>query len=276
MFKIGDFSKVCRVPVSALRYYADIGLLDPAHIDTFTGYRYYSLSQLPRLNRILALKDLGLSLTEIKHLLDTDKDLNVDELRGMLKLKQAELEKELSERQAQLNRVEARLNQIQQEGKMPEKEVVLKQIDAQTVLAYRFTASEPTAIAEVMGQVYPGIYSQGIMAVGALGILYHSPDFNPEAIDAELIYPVPDSFEDDVKVGDSYTLKPRQLAAVEVASLTHHGSYDELQSCYIAIGKWVEANKYEIVDAVRELYLTAPDDPEGPITEIQFPVVKAS
>ena len=60
MFKIGDFSKLCRVPVSALRYYADIGLLEPAHIDSFSGFRFYTIDQLPRLNRILALKDLGL------------------------------------------------------------------------------------------------------------------------------------------------------------------------------------------------------------------------
>lgn len=53
MLKIGDFSKICRVPLSALRYHADLGLLEPAHTDPFTGYRYYSLDQLPRLNRRL-------------------------------------------------------------------------------------------------------------------------------------------------------------------------------------------------------------------------------
>jgi DNA-binding transcriptional MerR regulator len=80
MFKIGDFSKLCRVPVSALRYYADIGLLEPAQVDSFTGYRYYSLDQLPRLNRILALKDLGLALEQIARLLD--EDISSDEIRG--------------------------------------------------------------------------------------------------------------------------------------------------------------------------------------------------
>lgn len=62
MFKIGDFAKMTQVSVKALRYYDDIGLFRPAHIDTFTEYRYYSADQLPRLNRIIALKDLGLSL----------------------------------------------------------------------------------------------------------------------------------------------------------------------------------------------------------------------
>ena len=65
MYRIGEFSRLCRVPVSALRYYADYGLLTPAEVDPESGYRYFSVSQLPRLNRILALKDLGLSLDDI-------------------------------------------------------------------------------------------------------------------------------------------------------------------------------------------------------------------
>ena len=62
MFKIGEFSKFSQVPVKTLRYYDQIGLFEPAKVDRFTGYRYYSASQLPRLHRILAMKDLGLSL----------------------------------------------------------------------------------------------------------------------------------------------------------------------------------------------------------------------
>ena len=106
MFKIGDFSKICRVPVSALRYHADIGLLEPAQVDKFTGYRYYSLDQLPRLNRILALKDLGLSLEQITHILRAD--LPAEQIRGMLRLKQAEIRQQVEEAQTQLARVEAR------------------------------------------------------------------------------------------------------------------------------------------------------------------------
>ncbi|MDD4297530.1 MAG: MerR family DNA-binding transcriptional regulator, partial [Ruminiclostridium sp.] len=59
MFKIGDFAKLNKVTVKALRYYDSLGLLQPENVDTFTGYRYYSASQMPRLNRILALKDIG-------------------------------------------------------------------------------------------------------------------------------------------------------------------------------------------------------------------------
>ena len=86
MLKIGDFSKLSLVSVKALRYYDELGLLKPVQVDEFTGYRYYSTSQLTRLNRILALKDLGLALEQIAQLLD--QDLTPDQVRGMLKLKQ--------------------------------------------------------------------------------------------------------------------------------------------------------------------------------------------
>ena len=69
MIEIGDFSKLSQVSVKALRLYDEMGLLKPARVDNFTGYRYYSADQLPRLNRILALKDLGFSLGQIAQLL---------------------------------------------------------------------------------------------------------------------------------------------------------------------------------------------------------------
>ncbi len=65
MMKIGDFSKLSRVSIKALRYYDEMGLLKPIEIDRFTGYRYYSASQLSSLNRIIALKDMGFSLEQI-------------------------------------------------------------------------------------------------------------------------------------------------------------------------------------------------------------------
>ncbi|MDX9955787.1 MAG: helix-turn-helix domain-containing protein, partial [Anaerolineae bacterium] len=103
MLKIGDFSKLAQVSVKTLRYYAELGLLKPAWIDRFTSYRYYAPEQLPRLNRILALKDLGFSLDQITVLLR--KELPADELRGMLRMKAAELEQLVQAEQARLARI---------------------------------------------------------------------------------------------------------------------------------------------------------------------------
>ena len=89
MFRIGAFSQLTGVTIKTLRYYDSVGLLQPAEVDRFTGYRTYTLAQMDRLNRILALKDLGLSLDEIKRVLVDDPD--AAELRGMLRLKRAQI-----------------------------------------------------------------------------------------------------------------------------------------------------------------------------------------
>ena len=122
MLRIGEFAWLSQVTVETLRHYARIGLLKPVRIDCFTNYRYYSLDQLPRLNRILALKDLGLSLEQIGQILH--EDLTPEKIRGMLLLKQAEMEDQLKEARDRLARVAARLRQIEMEGKMPDYDVV--------------------------------------------------------------------------------------------------------------------------------------------------------
>ena len=70
MLRIGEFSQLGQVSVRTLHHYDERGLLKPAEIDNWTGYRFYSVKQLPRLNRILALKDLGFSLDQISRLVD--------------------------------------------------------------------------------------------------------------------------------------------------------------------------------------------------------------
>ena len=92
MIKIGEFSKLVQVPVT-LRYYDQVGLLKPVEVDRFTGYRYYSAEQLPRLHRILALKGLGFSLEQIGGVLA--EGLSPEQMRGMLRLRHAQISQQL-------------------------------------------------------------------------------------------------------------------------------------------------------------------------------------
>ena len=103
MIRIGDFSKLSRVSIKTLRYYDEMGLLKPIEVDRFTGYRYYDFHQLPRLYRILALKELGFSLEEIGRFLE--ENLSTEELRGMLKLRQAEIRQRMEEETVRLEQV---------------------------------------------------------------------------------------------------------------------------------------------------------------------------
>ena len=138
MLSIGEFARLAAVSVRALRHYDEIGLLRPAQVDPGTGYRGYSAAQLGQLNRIVALKELGLSLTQVKQLLD---GITLDELRGMLMLRRAQLEQELQAHQSQLLGVEARLRYIEREGTMPADDIIAKKLPAMSVVV--ITAEVP-------------------------------------------------------------------------------------------------------------------------------------
>ena len=141
MIRIGDFSKLSRVSIKALRYYDEMGLLKPIHVDRFTSYRYYDFHQLPRLYRILALKDLGFSLEEIGRLLEGE--LSTEQMRGMVKLRQAEIQQRVNEEAQRLERVELWLKQIEQEGAMSNYDVVIKNVEPIKVVSVRAIVPTP-------------------------------------------------------------------------------------------------------------------------------------
>ena len=270
MFKIGEFSRFSQVTVKTLRYYDKIGLLRPAEVDRFTGYRYYSASQLPRLNRILALKDLGLSLEQIGQLLKND--LTPDQIRGMLRLKQVEIEAQVQEEQARLVRVERRLRRIEQEEAMPTQEIVIKKIPAQSVASVRDTVSIG-GLGQLFGEVFGYLGQRGIGPVGPPVGIYHDKEFREDAVDAEVAVPVAGSVPEGERV------KGRELPGAEqMACLVHEGSYETVGGTYGQLMKWVEANGYRVTGPCREVYLQGPEsgsDPSTYVTEIQFPVEKA-
>jgi len=132
LLKIGEFARLGSVSPRTLRHYEDVGLLTPVHVDPLTGYRAYRPDQLAQLNRIVALKDLGLSLAEIAQLLD---GVTAEQLYKMLALRRMQLEGEIEVQRAQLARVEARLRQIEREGTMSIDDIVRRHIPATEVIA---------------------------------------------------------------------------------------------------------------------------------------------
>jgi len=268
MFKIGDFSRLSQVSVKTLRYYDEIGLLKPSEIDRFTGYRYYSVDQLPRLNRILALKDLGLTLAQIAQLLNGD--LPAAEIRGMLKLRQAEIEQNIEEEQARLARVEARLRQIEMEGNMPDYEIVIKPVEPRLIASVRDIVPTFPDVGRLYGELmtHLGQYKAG----GINAAIWHDEGYKDHDIDAEAVVFI------QSRVPEGGRVKIRELSGAMAASIVHNGAYNTLSQAYDAIGKWIEANGYRIVAAPREIYLYCPEpvrqDDLSCVTEIQFPVEK--
>ena len=272
MFKIGEFSKLSRVSVKALRHYDDLGLLRPAEVDRFTSYRYYSAQQLAQLNRILALRDLGLSLEQVCQVLADG--LPAEQLRGMLRLKQAELEQRLAEGEERLQRVAARLRQIEQEGVMPSQEVVLKEVPALRVAALRGVVETYSAQGSLWNQLEAHLQAQGIKPAGPCFTLDHNEEYRPQDVDLEVCEPV------DAPLDASGPIRIYDLPPVpQMASMIHHGPYEGLSAAYQAFMAWIQANGYRIAGPNREIYLRSLVDhgvtPEDLVTEMQFPVEKA-
>jgi len=270
VFKIGEFSKLSHVTVKTLRYYDKIGLLKPAEVDRFTNYRYYSASQLPRLNRILALKELGLVLDQISLLIDDD--LPPDQIRGMLRLKQVEIQDQLKEEQARLARVEQMLRQIEQEEQMPAQEIALKKVPAQSVLSIREIIPSFGHFDQLFGEAFAYLGSQRINPTGPPIGIYHDEEFREKDVDVEVAIPVSGEIPSGERV------KSRQLPAIEnMACIIHNGSYETIGGSYGQAMSWVEENGYSIAGAPREVYIQGPESGEDSstyVTEIQIPVSK--
>ena len=135
MFQIGEFAQIAQVSGRQLRYYDQLGLLRPVRTDPQTGYRYYSIRQLPRLNRILALKELGLTLDQIGSLLENE--ISPIELRGMLAMKRAQVEQSLRAEESRLRHIESRIEQIDRQGDIKDYDVIVKSVAPMPYLSMR-------------------------------------------------------------------------------------------------------------------------------------------
>ena len=165
MFTIGDFARMGRVSVRMLRHYDRIGLLPPARVDVYTGYRYYTADQLRRLNRVVALKDLGFTLAEVARILDAD--VEPAELRGMLRLRRAQVAEQITADQDRLTRIEARLRMIEKEGTMSTNNVTVKSLAAVRAATLSDTAESTTS--EVIGPVISRLFATLYEAVMGSG-----------------------------------------------------------------------------------------------------------
>jgi DNA-binding transcriptional MerR regulator len=273
VYRIGEFSRLCRVPVSALRYYADYGLLPPADIDPESGYRYFSVSQLPRLNRILALKDLGLPLDDIRQILDEDPA--AAELRGMLRLKHAEIGERLAEERARLARVEARLRLIESEETMSDRDIVVKAVESHHVLCVREVVPEPRGVAAMLLDAFAALGASGIAPIGPPFTRYHDEEFSPTDIDVEVAIPVMANLTGDLPTPGGRTLRTVDIPGGEMAVTLHDGPYDTIDETYAAIGAWIAESGYHIAGPPHEAYLREPTEHASPLTEIRFPVSRA-
>jgi DNA-binding transcriptional MerR regulator len=273
MLKIGEFARIGQVSIATLRHYDQYGLLKPTELDPDTGYRYYTLEQLPRLNRILALKDLGFPLEQIAQLLENA--LSFEQLQGMFKLKQAQTQQMIDTEQARLTRIAARLRQIEQEGKMPTYEVLLKQVDAMHIASLRTTLPMPLQSNSqcLFATINAYLDQQHVQHTQPSILLLHSRSEQRDDglyIDAEAAIPVP------AAIPGNEQITIRTLPAGLVASTVHTGNDLSTGQAYAALYRWMKDNTYRISASPRLVHLQRGASMSGDqhVTEVQFPIEK--
>lgn len=275
MFRIGEFSQIAQVPGSVLRYYDEIGLLKPERVDHRTGYRYYSARQLPRLHRILALKELGLTLDQITQLVN--EDVQAGEIRGMLTLKKAQIEQTVQAEMARLRQIEAHLQVIEM-ADAPTFDIVLKRVPEQHYLSLRSILPSPDAALAIMGEMVETLPGRlGDNALGHFTTVIHSETLESDRLDIELGAILLNTRSRPVTLPGNRVLKVGTLSAVDsMATVVRVGGFENNCRSYGAIGLWVEDNGYSIVGPGREVLIKPPrsGQVDEMVTEIQFPVVR--
>jgi DNA-binding transcriptional MerR regulator len=276
MFRIGEFSRIAQVSGRLLRYYDEIGLLSPEFTDPQSGYRYYSAHQLSRLNRILVLKELGLSLEQVARLLD--QDTSTEEIRGMLILRKAQIERTVQDEMARFRAIEARLQQMETQGHIPEREVMLKSVPAQDYLALRAMLPGMGAVRQLVQKmitIVPPI--AGKNTLGTIAIVSYSPMYEPEALDVEVGYLLTGNVPDPITLSEGRILTTHRLPAVDaMATMVHIGPITEAHSSYGILATWLEVNQYTIAGTGREVLMQVPlrGKEDEAVVEIQLPVTR--
>lgn len=271
MFTVGEFSQLAQVSKRLLRFYDEIGLLQPVRIDERTGYRFYSAEQMPKLNRILALKELGLSLDQIRRILRDN--ITTEEIQGMLLLRKAEIEQHLEEEMKRLRSIESRLQSIRSAEAHAPLNVVIKSIPAQAALSVRSIVESFEVGMTIMSAVRRAVPLKA--ASELCFVICHSDGITDRDMDLEIGCLTETPGHRTISLYNDMQLTYRELPAEPtMATIVVKGALETIHTGYAQIGLWAEANEYRLAGAARELSLQIPKQADGSdlITEIQFPV----
>jgi effector-binding domain-containing protein len=253
-----------------LRHYDRLGLLTPERVDPETGYRSYGVQQLGRLHRLLALRDLGFTLEQIGGLLAEEPA--VEQLRGMLRLRRAELEQTVADEQDRLRRVEAHLRAIEGSSIMKAQDVVIKDTQPLRVAEAREVAGglDPEHIGPVFGRLAPKLIGHLRQAGAQPGMLvgYYDEPAEDGSVGVHVAYEIGGQ-----SVPASEGIDIVDLPVVPVASVVHRGSMEGIGLVYESLIGWIEDSGYRLAGYSRELYHEMTVD--GPnLTELQVPITK--
>lgn len=267
MFKIGEFSKLMQVSIRMLRYYDEIGILPPAVVDPWTGHRFYSVKQIPRLNKILYLRDSGLNISEIAHAMTMDNQ----SLLMQLDQKHLEIELAIQANQEKLKKIElAKTGILKRKGDL-HYQVSIRPIPAYRVLSLRRLVPNYYSEGELWNELSAFASAQNIEMTNHTFSIYHDTEYRETDVDIELCAIVKKT--EKVKAPFHF----RMTEAVPYMACTMvYGDFSNIRNAYAAFAQWLQENSaYQMSNPMRQIAYRGPwneKTPENYLVELQIPL----
>lgn len=270
MLRIGEFSKLTQVTIRMLRYYDEVGLLKPAQIDSDTGYRLYSVEQIPVLNKIIYLRDSGFHISEIAAVLHNGQDCLLME---QLDKKYGEIEQIIVSEQNKLDKIKFAKMELAKCKNEMYYNISIKSIPSYQVFSYR--------------KVVPDYYAEGLMwkemslyakkhqiaCSNHTFSIYHDPDYRETDVDIEVCAPV-DQWGADAEGFQFRITEPVPMMACTMV----YGAFTNIAGAYLAFARWIqEHGQYRMGESSRQMVHRGPwneKNPQNYLTEIQIPLRK--
>lgn len=272
MLSIGEFSNICKVSTKTLRYYSEIGLLEPGEVNPENGYRYYAVEQLEKMLFINRLKAYSFSLDEIKSILQSEETQD-DNLYLAFIRKKKEIEKQVHNYSKILTQLEDDISAIER-GKsimsyLEDIDVQLVDVPKMYLLSIRKMVQVedyPTEYIKCYEKLLKRIANDKLTMSGEPMVLFHSEEFSFSGLDTEFAIPV-----------HEYVTGTRDFCPGLCLKTVVRGAYSELSSVYARQIEWAEKEGYRCTNALFEVYITDPSQVESEqdnITEVYYPVKK--
>lgn len=264
LYKIGMFANMNRVTIKALRYYDEQKLLVPVYVDEENGYRYYAAGQMAQLHRIIALKNMGFSIDDIRKIIEGAEE------KSFLLVKKQEILKEIAVLTDKLSQIESYLARDSINLSAP---VLIKEIPQAIVCTMKRRIKSYDALFELMPQMGAQMELSDCKCAQPSYCFTHylEPEYKEEDILVEICEAVTEKKPDTVDI--AFKVFPKVPMA---ACIFHKGSYNTLPESYAMLLQYIEENRYEICGNIRESYIDGVWNKETEnewLTEIQIPVL---
>lgn len=269
--RIGEFARASGLSVKALRHYARIGVLRPAHTDPRTGYRYYDTAQLATVEEIRTLARLGLPLARVRELVGGAPPVS---LRAALLAARASVQGRLREDRERLVAIEDRLAALERLERPERSEVFLSSQPSRLVGAVRDRLISYAGADELLAEARSALREPRGEATGLIaGVIWHDCGKQTGMIDCEGLVAV-SAIDRALSTPRSRRVRLRRLPGATTACVVHCGTDETISAAYGAAWRWITEQGYALAGPIREWYLQGASDSPESVTEIHFPILR--